>query len=83
MSVYHGWTETDEARKWRMAKRDLAHAEIFYGAGWESDADALRKLLESVEQPHPVETAYELERAMEQDAREWRETYESLRPGLW
>lgn len=41
------------------------------------------ELKDIVEDQPPAETAYELEKAMDQDAREWRETYESLHPGLW
>lgn len=40
-----------------------------YGEGWEEDADAVRQLLEDVEQPHPVERAYQLEKAMDEDPR--------------
>lgn len=37
-----------------------------YGEGWEEDADAVRQLLEDVEQLHPVEAAYKLEKAMDE-----------------
>lgn len=58
--------------------------EMQINGGWYSGGAVYWwELKDIVEDQPPAETAYELEKAMDQDAREWRETYESLHPGLW
>lgn len=47
---------------------ELKKLETAYGADWEHDADALRQLLESEEDAHPAEVAYQLEKAMDEES---------------
>lgn len=57
---------------------ELKKLETAYGADWEHDADALRQLLESGEDAHPAEVAYELEKAMDADdpRTEWERNWD-------